>query len=144
MKDSGIGIREQYKEIIFQRFRQGDDLTKQFTEGTGLGLSISKGFVEMLGGIMWVESEFGKESTFYFTIPYDAEVTKEITAIDSSSGISAFTKVKKLTILVVEDDKDTQQLMTIVLKKSGKNYFKQGQELKRLKPIVQTPTLIWF
>jgi signal transduction histidine kinase len=69
VKDTGIGISSEQKEFIFERFRQGNDtLTRNF-EGTGLGLSISKAYVEMLGGKIWVESEYGKGSVFHFTIP---------------------------------------------------------------------------
>jgi signal transduction histidine kinase len=71
VKDTGTGISNEQKEFIFERFRQGNDtLTRNF-EGTGLGLSISKAYVEMLGGKIWVESEYGKGSVFYFTIPAD-------------------------------------------------------------------------
>jgi signal transduction histidine kinase len=69
VKDTGIGISNEQKEFIFERFRQGNDtLTRNF-EGTGLGLSISKAYVEMLGGKIWLESEYGKGSVFHFTIP---------------------------------------------------------------------------
>ncbi|WP_291860143.1 PAS domain-containing sensor histidine kinase [Marinilabilia sp.] len=74
VKDTGPGIPDDQKNMIFERFRQGsDDLTRNF-EGSGLGLSISKAYVEMLGGRIWVENnaESGLNdsgSTFFFTIP---------------------------------------------------------------------------
>lgn len=69
VSDTGIGIKKEDYEIIFDRFRQLDSsLTREFG-GVGLGLSISKYFVEVHGGRIWVESEFGKGSTFTFSIP---------------------------------------------------------------------------
>ncbi|MBI3582667.1 MAG: GAF domain-containing protein [Nitrospinae bacterium] len=69
VSDTGIGIKKEDYEIIFDRFRQLDSsLTREFG-GVGLGLSISKYFVEVHGGSIWVESEFGKGSTFTFSIP---------------------------------------------------------------------------
>jgi len=69
VKDTGIGIHPEQKAYIFERFRQGSESMNKRYEGAGLGLSISKAYVEMLGGTIWVESEVGKGSTFYFTIP---------------------------------------------------------------------------
>ena len=69
VKDTGIGVRADQKEFIFERFRQGNETMNKSYEGAGLGLSISKAFIEMLGGKIWVESEEGKGSTFYFTLP---------------------------------------------------------------------------
>ncbi len=69
VKDMGVGISPEKMEIIFERFRQGNDSLSRDYEGAGLGLSISKAYVEMLGGRIWVESETGKGSVFYFTIP---------------------------------------------------------------------------
>jgi PAS domain S-box-containing protein len=75
VKDTGIGIPPEKKEIIFERFRQGSESLTRNYEGAGLGLAISKAYVEMLGGKIWVESnpdslQEGKGSTFYFTLPY--------------------------------------------------------------------------
>ena len=70
VKDTGIGIPSNRQEAIFERFVQADISDKMARQGAGLGLSISKAYVEMLGGKIWVESEEGKGSTFYFTIPY--------------------------------------------------------------------------
>ena len=69
VKDSGIGIKDEMQDKIFERFRQADENINIKYGGTGLGLSISKAFVELLGGKIWVQSELDKGSTFYFTIP---------------------------------------------------------------------------
>jgi len=69
IKDTGIGIDKKHKDIIFDRFRQIDGSNTRNYGGTGLGLSISKNLVELLGGEIWIESEEGKGSIFYFTIP---------------------------------------------------------------------------
>jgi signal transduction histidine kinase len=73
VKDTGIGIKPEMHQIIFDRFLQADISISQKYGGTGIGLAISKGFVELLGGKIWVESELAKGSTFYFTIPYNTE-----------------------------------------------------------------------
>lgn len=70
VKDTGIGIPDYRQDAIFERFIQADIADKMAQQGAGLGLSISKAYVEMMGGKIWVDSEFGKGSTFYFTIPY--------------------------------------------------------------------------
>jgi PAS domain S-box-containing protein len=70
VRDEGIGISNEMKDKIFERFHQGDLSLKRRYEGAGLGLSISKAFIDMLGGQIWVQADEGKGSTFYFTIPY--------------------------------------------------------------------------
>jgi signal transduction histidine kinase len=67
--DTGIGIPRDQLAHVFGEFRQVDASISREFGGTGLGLSITKTFVEMHGGRIWVESELGKGSTFYFTIP---------------------------------------------------------------------------
>lgn len=70
VKDSGVGVDAKQQSFIFEYFRQGNEtLTRNF-EGAGTGLAIAKAHVEMLGGKIWVESEPGVGSTFFFTIPY--------------------------------------------------------------------------
>ncbi|MCG8582264.1 MAG: HAMP domain-containing histidine kinase, partial [Bacteroidales bacterium] len=66
VKDTGGGIPEDKKDMIFDRFVQAEQ--HRIAEGTGLGLSISKAYVEMLGGRIWFTTEKDKGSTFYFTI----------------------------------------------------------------------------
>lgn len=70
VEDTGIGIEKATRDNIFERFRQSDSTIKKSFGGTGLGLAISKGYAKLLGGKLWVESELGKGSTFWFTFPF--------------------------------------------------------------------------
>ncbi|MDX2283948.1 MAG: ATP-binding protein [Bacteroidia bacterium] len=69
VSDTGIGIPADKQQVIFEAFEQGDGSISRTYSGTGLGLSISKMLVESHGGRMWVQSEPGKGSDFYFTLP---------------------------------------------------------------------------
>ena len=69
VKDTGIGIPEEYHDKVFERFRQVESAESRKYGGNGLGLAISKSLVEMLGGKVGMESIYGSGSTFYFIIP---------------------------------------------------------------------------
>ena len=69
VSDTGIGIPPEFHAEIFERFRQVEDADTRKYGGNGLGLAISKSLVELLGGEIGIESEQGKGSTFYFTVP---------------------------------------------------------------------------
>ncbi len=73
VKDTGIGISKSRQKAIFERFVQADIADVQARQGAGLGLSIAKAYIEMLGGKIWVDSEIGKGSVFYFTLPYNTK-----------------------------------------------------------------------
>ena len=119
VKDSGIGIDSNRQKAIFERFIQADISDKHAYQGAGLGLSISKAYVEMLGGKLWVESEKGIGSTFYFTIPYTTKLMKTdgiengITNGVMESHVNP--EVSGLKILIVEDDKTSDLLLSIML-----------------------------
>jgi hypothetical protein len=114
VKDTGIGVPRKKLELIFERFRQGSESHNRGYEGSGLGLSISRSYLEMLGGKIWVESEEGEGSTFYFTIPYNP-VTEEI--ISTSPTDIDEVPLKNLKILIVEDDEISYSLLTRTLQK---------------------------
>ena len=75
VKDTGIGIPKDLYDKIFDRFVQVEKSLSRDHEGAGLGLAISRGFVELLGGKIWVESEIGKSTTFFFDLPYTKNAT---------------------------------------------------------------------
>jgi signal transduction histidine kinase len=77
VSDTGPGLSEADKEMIFEEFHQVDGSSTRKKGGTGLGLSIAKRIVEMHGGRIWVESTEGKGSTFWFTLPVRVERQKE-------------------------------------------------------------------
>lgn len=70
VKDSGLGVDEAHKSIIFENFRQGNDSMSRNFEGNGLGLTIARAYVLLLGGTIWVENNKEGGSVFKFTIPY--------------------------------------------------------------------------
>ena len=121
VKDTGLGISESQKNIIFDRFRQVNESTTKEQQGAGLGLSISKGYVELLGGEIWVESDTINGSTFYFTIPF-IPVQQEQKTIKNKIPLknSEVTPIKNLKIVIVEDDEISKLLLTIALKKVAK------------------------
>ncbi len=99
VKDSGIGINPEMQTQIFERFVQVETGYTRLFGGNGLGLSISKGFVELLGGRIWVESEPENGSSFYFTIPYNP-------CLKLDNTISTTKNAQLKTVLVAEDEEN--------------------------------------
>ncbi len=77
IKDSGIGIAKKNRDKVFERFVKIVDKDEYLYRGAGLGLALAKDLVHLLGGEIWVESNLGKGSTFYFTLPYEAPETEK-------------------------------------------------------------------
>jgi hypothetical protein len=120
VKDTGIGIPQERQKTIFHRFVQVDIGDNRAYQGAGLGLSISEAYVEMLGGKIWVESEQGKGSKFYFTIPYNT-VPKEIITIKNVNSLhEEENQIKNLKILIAEDDETSEMLLKQATKMYGK------------------------
>lgn len=124
VKDTGIGIENKNQEKIFERFRQAKISTSQQYGGTGLGLAISKGFVELLGGKIWVQSAIGEGSTFYFSIPFQKAEVKTTKTLD----INVSSKLN--TILVAEDEPSNYHLIEELLVDQGFTllHAKNGEE----------------
>lgn len=111
VKDTGTGISNEGKENIFKYFMQEDNSFTRPYEGCGLGLSIASGLTELLGGTIWLDSEKGVGSTFYFTIPKENGIQEEKeTVVRRVSG----DEVK--TILVAEDDEINFVYINVLLK----------------------------
>lgn len=124
VRDTGIGIKKENLEKLFDAFEQVDLNKNRGVEGTGLGLSISKLLVEEMGGKIWVESEYGKGSTFHFFI--EQEVIDN-SPCEYGKGVQK-TEIKqfKVTfrapgakILVVDDVKVNLRVAAGILKKFG-------------------------
>ncbi|KAF5078101.1 Sensor histidine kinase RcsC [anaerobic digester metagenome] len=113
--DTGIGIPVDFKDVIFERFRQVDEYYSRSQGGTGLGLSICKALIEAMGGKIWFDSSVDKGSTFSFSIPFNQ--VKGIANPEQSVGINIPTLHAKL-ILVAEDDTANYQLIEALLSES--------------------------
>jgi len=124
VRDTGVGIPETQKELIFERFRQGSAKFNRLYEGSGLGLSICKSYVEMLGGKIWVESEEGRGTIFYFTIPYNVVSEEKSELLNAASTEHKEVQIKKLKILIVEDEKISDMLITRFVKIFGQEVLK--------------------
>lgn len=129
ISDTGIGIPDDRQHAVFERFVQADVSDTRAFQGSGLGLSISWEYVEMLGGKIWVESEEGKGSNFFFTIPYRQKDTARVEAEDPSNANSG-EDLKNLKIIIAEDDESAQSFLKAILKKRSREiYFTvTGQE----------------
>jgi CheY-like chemotaxis protein len=116
VQDTGAGISLKLKEQIFERFRQGSEALDRKYEGSGLGLSICKSYVEMLNGKIWVETQERKGSTFYFTIPYNPSLKEKKEIKNHDPVMNKVIQLRKLKILVAEDDEISYLFLAITLR----------------------------
>ena len=124
VKDTGTGIPKDRQEAIFERFIQADITDARIQQGAGLGLTITKAYVEMLGGNIWVESEEGVGSTFYFTLINMDEQKIESFVPDEDIDYLLNCEVSRLKILIVEDDEPSEILLSTFVKTMGKEIIK--------------------
>lgn len=118
VSDTGIGIPSQYHDRVFDRFFQVQNNVKRLYEGTGLGLTISRAYIKLLGGDIWLSSESGKGTTFFFTIPYEKVVPKTV-SLQEKKTPDNFVFPSKKVILVAEDIESNFKLIKYFL--SGAN-----------------------
>ncbi len=143
VSDSGIGIESSKRAHIFEPFVQSDSSTTRRYGGTGLGLSICRGFAELMNGQLWVDSEVGKGSVFYFKVPLktpqETKPLAETSITEARSGqviTGPSADTQGLTILVVDDNDLNLLIAQRMLIKKGHRVItaKNGREaLEKLK-----------
>jgi PAS domain S-box-containing protein len=139
VKDTGIGIGKEHLQNIFEQFRQEIDGHHRPFEGLGVGLTLTRHVVEQMDGYLWVESEKGKGSEFYFTIPYrPVESPKDeiIRHEETRSPDSYNWKGKK--ILVVDDNHDILQYLNSILSDTGVSVILSRSGEEAIKVIDET------
>jgi PAS domain S-box-containing protein len=114
IKDTGIGMTTEQMERLFQPFSQADSSTTRQYGGTGLGLTICKSLVEMMGGRIWMESQSGAGSTFYFEAPFGLQ--HDMAAVRAAALTD---KVRGLRVMVVDDSATSREILTSILVSFG-------------------------
>jgi len=112
VKDTGIGIPEDRRDRLFASFSQVDASTTRKYGGTGLGLAISHRLCELMGGRMWVESEVGQGSSFYFTISVPVAEPKH-------SPEQSLVKLEGKHLLIVDDNPTNCKILTLQARSWG-------------------------
>lgn len=134
IEDTGIGIKTDKIDAIFDKFTQGDASTTRNFGGTGLGLSITKQLIEMMGGGIEVKSEWGKGSTFSFHLPISPQ--EEIIEKRSKNSID-FERFNGLEILVVDDHEVNRTILREMLTKWGCNVEEAAYAQKALELVIE-------
>ena len=140
VKDTGIGIPADYQKIVFDRFRRVEMPQTESRGGTGLGLAICKSYIEIMGGKIWLESEEGKGTTFYFTIPTmhnKYEIIPPIVIEEKKTSHS----FKDKMILVVEDDDINFLYLQEILSKSSATFIRAKNGRDAINVISNTPSI---
>jgi signal transduction histidine kinase/DNA-binding response OmpR family regulator len=109
VEDTGQGIAEEDIPKVFEDFQQLETQSWRKREGTGLGIPISRRFIELHGGHMWVESQLGQGTSFYFTLPVMAKTRADATATIEASNASRWQMLEEnaraaQTVLVLSED----------------------------------------
>lgn len=123
VEDTGVGISDEARDCIFDKFTQGDASTARRFGGTGLGLTITKQLVEMMGGRIGVESVIGKGSTFWFDVPFEvlSDYSEDSDILNSSK--QSVTSFEGHSALIVDDHPTNILFMKKLMKKLKFSYI---------------------
>src|SRR5947209_10140125 len=121
ISDTGVGIRPEDQQLIFEEFRQAGETTRGVKEGTGLGLVITKRLVERQGGTIQVISELGKGSCYTFTMPAGRETAETRTegVLTENRKAEPDIEREKPLVLVVDDEPPARELLASYLEGAG-------------------------
>lgn len=139
--DTGVGINEESRQRLFERYERVDDDYSRKQVGTGLGLSLTKHLVEINGGTIGVESEPGVGSTFWITLPaasIDLAVSNTVDATVAKKRFSA--RLDGLNVLVVEDNAATCDVLDTLITAVG-GHAVVVQSVAEARPVVETQSL---
>ena len=120
VRDTGVGIAKNKQQFIFDHFRQADNSNTRQFEGSGLGLTIARAYAEMLNGKIWVKSQEGTGSSFYLSIPPYETPEAIALAQNNQQEDKPESPVRKLKILIAEDDEGSAIFISILIKPFGK------------------------
>ncbi len=119
VSDTGLGIPKKMQERIFDNFTQADSSVTRMHGGTGLGLTICKKITELLGGEIWVDSEYGHGAAFHFTVALKKDHSTVENPATAENIKVTINKTESLRILLVEDNFINQELARIILQQNG-------------------------
>jgi PAS domain S-box-containing protein len=156
VRDAGIGIKPEELPALFKPFRQAPSGKEANRQGIGLGLAITKKLVEMHGGRIWIESEWGKGTTAYFRIPMIVDTTSEklmqaemlIDALQRENAKNSQPPGEKPLALIVEDVAQAGELLRMYVESAGyrveiaRDGVSAVEMAKRLRPNVITLDLL--
>jgi len=139
VKDTGVGIPQKRQKAIFERFVQADIADSRVFEGSGLGLSITKSYTEMLNGTISLESEVGKGTTVYVSLPLRATTNSHQSTPADLQLIDRGLPENKLKILIAEDDPISIELLKLLVRDIASeilvaNNGKEAVEMARNNP----------
>jgi PAS domain S-box-containing protein len=131
VRDTGIGVPKHRQQAIFNAFAQADSSTTRQFGGTGLGLTISASLVEMMGGLVWLESEPGKGSSFHFTIiaPIPGTSSGNVPVSDG--------EMKGISVLIVDDNDTNRRTLSGIVQQHGARLLAASNTVEALE-LMQT------
>jgi signal transduction histidine kinase/DNA-binding response OmpR family regulator len=117
--DTGIGVPADKLKLVFDPFTQADLSTTRKFGGTGLGLTITSRLVEMMGGKIWVDSEFGKGTQFHFTLQFGIAESGRERATGNALEERAFAELSRGRVLAVDDNRTNRRILEGILRRWG-------------------------